>query len=82
MNKKFYAAMGIISILLYCILGFLEAVINKCLIVKLTVSTVSFSPDDYLLQVSPYKGILLAVAGVCIAISVISSIRESQKSKK
>lgn len=81
MNKRFYSAVGAISIFLYCILGFVEEAIEKNLLAKLTVGEVGFGHADFLLDVSSYKTILLAVAGVCIIIAVISAIWEWRKKK-
>jgi hypothetical protein len=84
MNKRFYSAVGALSIFLYCVLGFVEEAIEKRLLVELAVGSVgamTYSTADFLLDVSSYKTILLAVAGVCIIIALISAIWEWRKKK-
>lgn len=81
MAKNPYPILGVISLLLYCVLGFLQQAIEKYLITTLFLSAVSFLHDDFRLNIEPYMTILLVVACVCFAISLLIAIVNIRKIK-
>lgn len=81
MTKNPYPILGVVSLLLYCVLGFLQQAIEKYFIATLVLGSVSFGNEDFRLNVAHYMTILLVVACVCFAISLLITIVNIRKIK-
>jgi len=69
-----YPIIAAISLILYSILSFIEEVAEKSILARLHISGASFNYDTFRLNTSGAKNILLALAFVCLVITIISLI--------
>lgn len=72
MKNNTYPVIGAISLILYSILSFAEEVVEKTILARLFTSGISFDHDAFRLNTSGAKNILLALAFICIAVTIIS----------
>ena len=82
MNTKTYSILAATSLFLYAILGFAKEVVEKGLLAWLHIDPPGgYHPNDFLLNISPYLGILLVVAGVFIVLAIYEFVKENKKAK-
>jgi hypothetical protein len=72
LKNNTYPVIGAISLILYSILSFAEEVVEKTILARLFTSGISFDHDAFRLNTSGAKNILLALAFICIAVTIIS----------
>lgn|GEM_PF-4497373 len=80
MKNNTYPVIGAISLILYSILSFAEEVVEKTILARLFTSGISFDHDAFRLNTSGAKNILLALAFICIAVTIISLLLRKKRS--
>jgi len=80
LKNNTYPVIGAISLILYSILSFAEEVVEKTILARLFTSGISFDHDAFRLNTSGAKNILLALAFICIAVTIISLLLRKKRS--
>ncbi len=79
-HNNTYPIIAAISLILYSILSFIEEIAEKSIHARLLISGVSFEHDAFKLNTFEAKYILLALAFICLVITIISLLLRKKRS--